>query len=54
MNTNISVYGSSGFIGSRFCSMYSDSHPIAKEQNTPESDNILYFISTVHNYNIFT
>jgi nucleoside-diphosphate-sugar epimerase len=50
----ISVYGSSGFIGSRFCSIYPDSYRIPKEQNAPESDTILYFISTVHNYNIFT
>jgi nucleoside-diphosphate-sugar epimerase len=34
--------------------MYPDSHRIPKEQNEPESDNILYFVSTVHNYNIFT
>lgn len=54
MNTNISVYGSSGFIGSRFCSMYPDSIRIPREKNAPESDNILYFISTIHNYNIFT
>ena len=54
MNTNASVYGSTGFIGSRFCSMYPDSIRIPKEQNAPESDNILYFISTIHNYNIFT
>ncbi len=54
MRNLVSVYGSSGFIGSRFCSMYTDSLRIPKEQNTPQSDNILYFISTVHNYNIFT
>lgn len=54
MKSRISVYGSSGFIGSRFCSMYPDSYRIPKEQNAPESDNVLYFISTVHNYNIFT
>jgi len=51
---NTSVYGSTGFIGSRFCSLYPDSIQIPKHQNEPESNNILYFISTVHNYNIFT
>ena len=54
MNNSISVYGSTGFVGSRFCSMYPDSLAIPKQENTPQSDNILYFISTVHNYNIFT
>jgi nucleoside-diphosphate-sugar epimerase len=34
--------------------MYPDSIRIPREQNAPESNNILYFISTIHNYNIFT
>lgn len=51
----ISVYGSSGFIGSRFCKMYQESSvPIPRNQNESASNDILYFISTVHNYNIFT
>lgn len=54
MTDNISVYGSTGFVGSCFCSMYPDSYRIPKEQNESETNNILYFISTVHNYNIFT
>jgi nucleoside-diphosphate-sugar epimerase len=54
MSHPISVYGSTGFIGSRFCSMYPDSIRIPKDANSPESDSVLYFISTVHNYNIFT
>lgn len=51
----ISVYGSSGFIGSNFCRLYSNEClKIDREKNTPESNNILYFISTVDNYNIHT
>ncbi len=49
----ISVYGASGFIGSHFCSKYKECIPIPKEQNKPQSKDILYLISTVHNYNIF-
>jgi nucleoside-diphosphate-sugar epimerase len=49
----ISVYGASGFIGSCFCSMHKNCIAIPREQNSPSSNNILYLISTVHNYNIF-
>jgi nucleoside-diphosphate-sugar epimerase len=51
----ISVYGSSGFIGNTFCQLFlNDCIKIDKQQNKPESENILYFISTVDNYNIHT
>ena len=51
----ISVYGSTGFIGSRYLTMYSDSAiPIARSEDAPQSKDILYFISTTDNYNIFT
>jgi nucleoside-diphosphate-sugar epimerase len=49
----ISVYGSSGFIGSKFCNLYSDI--IVKqerEERKPRTKNILYLISTVDNYNV--
>ena len=52
MNT-INVFGGTGFIGSRFCSLYKD-EVIANDRldYVPKADNILYFISTVDNYNI--
>lgn len=51
----ISVYGSTGFIGGRYLKMYSDRCiPISRSENAPQSKDILYFISTTHNYNIFT
>lgn len=51
----ISVYGSTGFIGGRYLKMYSDgSIPISRSENAPQSKDVLYFISTTHNYNIFT
>jgi len=50
----ISVYGSTGFIGSCYCNLYSDKIiPINREQREPQSKNILYLISTTHNYNVF-
>lgn len=53
MSKKISVYGSTGFIGSRFCEMYKNSIiRIPREENKPKTNNILYFISTVDNYNI--
>jgi nucleoside-diphosphate-sugar epimerase len=50
---NISVFGSSGFIGSRFCELYpTDVVRIDKTDYNPKTNNILYLISTVDNYNI--
>ena len=51
----ISVYGASGFVGSRFCNLYPDL--IVKqnrEERKPRTKEILYLISTVDNYNIHT
>lgn len=50
----LSVYGASGFIGSRYCEKFpNEIIKIHKKQFVAESNNILYFISTVDNYNIF-
>ena len=51
----LNVYGSTGFIGSRFSRCYPDciSYSQKREERKPRSeDDILYFISTVDNYNI--
>ena len=49
----ISVFGGSGFIGSKFCDMYNDETiKIDREDYKPKTNNILYFISTVGNYNV--
>ena len=53
MGDLISVFGSTGFIGSRFCELYgSDVITIDRNDYNPKSNNILYFISTVDNYNV--
>jgi nucleoside-diphosphate-sugar epimerase len=53
-NKKISVYGGSGFIGSSFISAFpSQTIQIPRDQNTPMSDEVLYFISTNHNYHVF-
>lgn len=53
MSKKVSIYGSTGFIGNRFCEMYKNSViRIPREENKPAANNILYFISTVDNYNI--
>ena len=50
----ISIYGSTGFIGTRYLEMFNvGSLPIDRESNVPKSNNVLYFISTTHNYNVF-
>lgn len=51
----ISVFGPSGFIGSRFCELYPDKVvKISRNDYVPKSNNILYFISTIDNYNVHT
>jgi nucleoside-diphosphate-sugar epimerase len=53
MDKKISVFGSTGFIGSKFCSIYPDAiEIIGREEYVPKSNNILYLISTIDNYNI--
>lgn len=49
----ISVYGGTGFIGSKFIERYPDSISIPKNRNNTDTNNILYLISTTDNYNIF-
>lgn len=50
----ISVFGSSGFVGSNYCSKFADKViKIDRESRLPKSNTILYFISTVDNYNVF-
>ena len=50
----ISVFCATGFIGSHFCEMYPDEViKIPREQRVPESNKILYLISTTDNYNVF-
>lgn len=49
----ISVFGSNGFIGNRFCEINdTDTIRISRNDYSPQSNQILYLISTVDNYNI--
>lgn len=51
----ISVYGSSGFIGNRFCNLYPKFVVRqGRDERKPKTNNILYLISTVDNYNVHT
>lgn len=50
----ISIFGSSGFVGSKFSEKFRYSAIlIERDESSSKSDDVLYFISTVHNYNIF-
>jgi nucleoside-diphosphate-sugar epimerase len=50
----ISVFGSSGFIGSRFCEMFPmETFKIGREQREPPTNTVLNFISTTDNYNVY-
>ena len=50
---SISVYGGTGFIGGAFCKMFPDNVVlIDRDKRLPQSEEILYLISTTSNYNI--
>lgn len=51
---NISVFGGTGFVGSTFCKKYPSSIIIDRNETKPITNNILYLISTVDNYNVLT
>lgn len=51
----ISIFGSTGFVGSEYFNAYPNRCiKIDRESNKPQSKDILYFISTVDNYNVHT
>ncbi len=51
----ISVFGSTGYIGSTFMKMYGDECiGIPRDSLEPKTNKILYFISTTDNYNIYS
>jgi len=54
MFEKISVYGGTGFIGGSFCNLFSEQIiKIPRNSRKPQSKDILYFISTTTNYNVF-
>lgn len=49
-----SIYGSTGFIGKQYSKLYQQNIVSqGREERKPITDDIVYFISTVHNYNVF-
>jgi nucleoside-diphosphate-sugar epimerase len=53
--SKISVFGSTGFIGTRFCNLYEDEIiKIHRDDYEPKSKNVLYLISTLDTNSIFT
>lgn len=51
---NIDLFGGTGFIGSNFKKLYdSETHIHYRENNHPLEENVLYMISTTHNYHVF-
>ena len=49
----VAVYGCTGFIGSRFCDLYENYVAIPRGGFSSGSDDVVYFISTTDNYNVF-
>lgn len=53
MSSNIvNIFGGSGFIGNRFCELYPSTIKNDRDDYQPKTNNILYGISTIDNYNI--
>ena len=51
----ISVFGGTGFIGSRFIELFEEKcNLIERNSRDTQQNNILYFISTTDNYNVFS
>jgi nucleoside-diphosphate-sugar epimerase len=50
----VNVFGGTGYIGSRYVEMYNNCVVNLRDDYKPQTNNILYFISTVDNYNVFT
>lgn len=52
-NNKLSIFGGNGFIGRHYCKTYPNCIIQERNDRKPITNNILYFISTVDNYNIF-
>ena len=50
----LSVFGGKGFIGSKYCSLYDNTIVMDREANVPSTKDVLYLISTTHNYHVKT
>lgn len=48
----ISLYGGSGFVGGNFKRMFDSCIDMQRDDRKPHTNDILYFISTVDNYNV--
>jgi len=48
----ISLYGGTGFVGGNFRKMYDGCIEMQRDERKPKTKDILYFISTVDNYNV--
>lgn len=52
--SSISVFGATGFVGSRFLALYpNEARAEARDAVDPACDEILYLISTTHNFHVF-
>lgn len=50
----IDLFGGTGFIGSNYKRLYTENtHVHYREDNVPLYENVLYMISTTHNYHVF-
>jgi nucleoside-diphosphate-sugar epimerase len=50
----VNIFGGRGYIGSNYVSMFPNCVVNDRNDYVPKTNNILYFISTVDNYNVFS
>lgn len=53
INDTVSVFGGTGFVGTNFCYLTPDCYIQERNNLVPETNNILWLISTMSNYNVF-
>jgi hypothetical protein len=54
MEKLINVLGGGGFVGSRYCELTENIIENTRSDYTTKTSSVLYFISTVDNYNVHT
>lgn len=50
---NYSIYGSTGFVGSRLMSRHPANEIVPRDQYFCQNSKIIYFVSTTHNYHVY-
>lgn len=53
INDTVSVFGGTGFVGGEYCKQFKNIYKQPRNDLVPKTNNILWFISTTDNYNVW-